>query len=256
MEKKEPNTISLLKGSRADDQEIERFARIADSWWDEKGPFKALHAMNPHRVAFIEKNIKSFIAPLDSHNSFKNLKILDAGCGGGILSEALHKKGAHITAVDATEDSLSIAKLHAKKNGFDIDYQLTLLDDMDEKYNDYFDCICSLEVIEHVPDVHGFLTAIEKRLRPSGLVFISTINRTPQAIMLAKYAAEYVLGLAPKGTHDWRRFVKPSELQSYAHNLELEVKDITGFEFNPFQNQWKLSKNTSMNYALCLQKKA
>ncbi len=246
----------IEKGSRADQNEINRFARIAESWWDEKGPFKALHAMNPPRIHFISQNIQNFLNLEDSKNPFQNLKILDAGCGGGILTEALYKKGAHMTGVDATEESLNIAKIHADQNNLTIDYQQTLIDDMDEKYNQYFDCVCSLEVIEHLPDVMGFLQAINKKLKPGGLLFLSTINRTPQAILLAKYAAEYILGLAPKGTHDWRRFLKPSELQSYTQDLGLEIKSITGFEFSPFQNKWKLSKNTNMNYALCLQKKS
>ncbi len=254
MENKAYKSDALTKGSRADQNEIDHFAAMAKSWWDEKGPFKALHAMNPPRISFIRKNIQLFMGK-DSQKPFDGLKILDAGCGGGILSEALYKEGASLTAIDATKDSLDIAKSHAKKNGLDIDYQLTLLDDMDEKYNSYFDCVCSLEVIEHVPDVAGFLAAIEKKLKPGGLIFLSTINRTPKAILLAKYAAEYILNLAPKGTHDWRRFVKPSEVQTYANALGLEVKAITGFEFNPFKNQWKISKNTDINYALCLQKK-
>ncbi len=255
MKKEEQIIASSHKGSRADEREIEHFARIANSWWDEKGVFKALHAMNPPRMDFITQNISSFLTGSDSHNPFEALKILDAGCGGGILSEALCKKGADVTAVDATEDSLAIAKTHAEQSGLNIDYQLTLVDDMDDKYNGYFDCVCSLEVIEHVPDVAGFLQAIEKKLKPGGLMFLSTINRTPKAILLAKYAAEYLLGLAPKGTHDWRRFVKPSEIQSYANRLGLEVKAITGFEFNPLKNIWKLSNNTDINYAICLQKK-
>lgn len=248
------NKEALTKGSRADQNEINHFASMAKSWWDEKGPFKALHAMNPARISFIRQDIRLFMVR-DSQNPFHGLHILDAGCGGGILSEALYKEGAYVTAVDATEDSLIIAKSHAEQNGLNIDYQLTLVDDMDEKYNAYFDCICSLEVIEHVPDVAGFLAAIEKKLKPGGLIFLSTINRTSKAIVLAKYAAEYILNLAPKGTHDWRRFVKPSEVQTYANALGLEVKAITGFEFNPFKNQWKISKNTDINYALCLQKK-
>ncbi len=245
----------ITKDSRADQNEIRHFARMADSWWDERGPFKALHAMNPPRIEFMAQNISFFFNIADSQNPFKQLKILDAGCGGGILTEALYIKGANMTAIDATEESLNIAKQHAQQNGLNIDYQLTLLDDMDKKYNQYFDCICSLEVIEHVPDVAGFLRALEKKLKPEGLIFLSTINRTPQAILLAKYAAEYILRLAPKGTHDWRRFVKPSEIQSYVKDLALEVKAITGFEFNPFKNKWKQSQNIHMNYALCLQKR-
>ncbi|MFV0432120.1 MAG: bifunctional 2-polyprenyl-6-hydroxyphenol methylase/3-demethylubiquinol 3-O-methyltransferase UbiG [Alphaproteobacteria bacterium] len=245
------NNEYTQKGSRADIAEIERFAKIADTWWDENGPFKALHAMNPPRIAFIyEQIIKHY--PQEGENIFAHLDILDAGCGGGILTEALYKKGAKLTGVDATEESLNVAKAHAQMNNLDIDYHLGLVDDMDD--NHLFDIICSLEVVEHLPDVSGFLAALEKRLKPGGLIFISTINRTPKAIVLAKYAAEYLLNLAPKGTHEWQKFVKPSELQTIAHHLNLEVKGISGFKFYPLGNRWKLCRNVDMNYIICLQK--
>lgn len=244
--------IHIPKGSRADDTEIARFAKIADSWWAETGPFKALHAINPPRIQFIREQICKFYPGADASQPFSALNILDAGCGGGILTEALYKQGAKLTGIDATEESLNIAKLHAEQNRLDIDYRLGLVDDMAE--TEQFDVICSLEVIEHVPDVAGFLTALTQRLKPGGLLFLSTINRTPKAILLAKYAAEYLLNLAPKGTHEWQKFVKPSELQEITQSLGLETKAISGFKFDPFANKWNLRPDVSMNYIFCVQK--
>ncbi len=238
-----------IKGSRADHEEIERFAKIAQTWWDLKGPFKALHAMNPIRLQFIKDHVWQY-----QMQELNNLYVLDAGCGGGIFSEELYKQGSKLIAIDATKESINIAKLHASNNGFDIDYRFMLLDDLEPKFNGFFDIVCSLEVIEHVPDVQGFIDAIFRRMKQGGLLFISSINRTPQSILLAKYAAEYVFGLAKPGTHDWKKFVKPSKLNHYLKHAGFELLSIQGLGFNPLMNKWYFSKNIAMNYIICARK--
>lgn len=240
---------NFIKGSRADAEEIERFTKIAQTWWDKTGPFKALHAMNPIRMQFVEDQMKHH-----QMQGLEDLHVLDAGCGGGIFSEQLYKQGSKLIAIDATEESINIAKNHAKENHLDIDYRFMLLDDLEPQFDDFFDIVCSLEVVEHVPDIQGFIDAISKRMKKGGLLFISTINRTPQSIMLAKYAAEYIFRLVEPGTHDWKKFVKPSELNHYLTQAGLELKAVQGVGFNPLMNKWHFSNNTAMNYIICAQK--
>lgn len=233
-----------------DQDEIQRFSKLADQWWDLNGPFKALHQMNIERIDFMKKNI-SQLMNRSSDDIFNNLKILDAGCGGGILTEALHKIGADITGIDATKESISIAKAHAQSQGLHIDYRHGFLDDLPKEFHHSFDVVCSFEVIEHVPDVDQFIQSLSQFVRPNGLIFLSTINRNLISILLAKYAAEYILKLVAPETHDWKKFVRPSEIHQSLQKINFEIKDLQGLALNPISQKWRKSKNVQINYMAC-----
>ncbi len=238
-----------IKGAAADHEEIAKFAKIADTWWDIAGPFKALHAMNPIRMEFVKQHVLKH-----KKQSLAGLDILDAGCGGGIFSEELYKEKCQLIAIDATKESINIAKLHAQSQDLQIDYRFTLLDDLDASYDSFFDIVCSLEVVEHVPDIQGFIDAIAQRTKSGGLLFISTINRTVKSVLLAKYVAEYMLRLAEPGTHDWHKFVKPSELNNYLERAGFQLIAMQGLSLTPLLNRWTYSNNTDMNYIICARK--
>ncbi len=231
--------------STIDPQEVEKFSRIADEWWSETGKFKPLHKFNPVRIGFIRREIEKYF----TINS--DLKILDVGCGGGLISEPFARMGASVTAIDASEKNIAVAKIHAEKSNLKIDYRATAAEELSEQ----FDVVFALEIIEHVADVEKFISSCAKLVKPNGLLFVATMNRTVKSLAFAKFAAEYILRWLPIGTHDWKKFLKPSELTSCAQNQGLELKTLRGFHYNILNDEWKEGENLDVNYAAVFLKK-
>lgn len=235
----------MQKLSTIDEGEVDKFSRIADEWWDEKGKFKPLHQMNPVRLSYIrEKSIKHF-GLADDFAPFKSLSVLDIGCGGGLLTEPMARLGANITGIDASEKNIAVAKARQAKTGLEIDYRAGRVEDLTEK----FDIILNMEVVEHVADQKLFLESCAKLLNPKGLMFLATINRTPKSFAFAIVGAEYVLRLLPRGTHDWKKFPKPSELNAIIEP-HLKLVDMKGVHYNPFSQNFSLVDDVSVNYMM------
>lgn len=234
--------------STIDPQEVEKFSRIADEWWDESGKFKPLHKFNPIRISYLRRKISEKFT-LD-----KNLKILDIGCGGGLIAEPFSHMGADVTAIDASEKNIEVAKIHAQKSGLKIDYRATSAEELlNEK--EKFDVVFALEIIEHVADVENFVKSCTALVKPNGLVFIATMNRTLKSLALAKIAVEYILRWLPAGTHDWKKFLKPSEINSCAKAAGLELIELNGFTYNLLNDEWKESADDlDVNYIAVFRK--
>ena len=233
--------------------EIEKFSKLADEWWDIDGKFKPLHMFNPIRIEYILDIIsKNFKIDKNKKTPLKNLKILDIGCGGGLISEPMTRLGADVTAIDASNKNISIAKAHAKKNNLNINY----LNNIPEKLNlkNKFDIILNLEVVEHVENLDLYLKSCFKLLKPKGIMFTATLNRTLTAYIKAIVGAEYVLRWLPIGTHDWNKFIRPEELERKLTDLNFSIKELTGLSFNPFFKEWRRTKDLSVNYILVAQK--
>ncbi|MZR29016.1 bifunctional 2-polyprenyl-6-hydroxyphenol methylase/3-demethylubiquinol 3-O-methyltransferase UbiG [Sneathiella litorea] len=242
------------KSKSVDPGEIANFAAMADEWWDENGKFKPLHKFNPIRIGYIRDTvIDHFGLQTDDAvvklKPFKGLRVLDIGCGGGLLSEPMARLGADVVAADASEKNIQIAKLHAEKSGLEIDYRYTTAEDL-AVAGEQFDVILNMEVIEHVADIEGFVEACANLLKPGGVMFIATLNRTAKSFAFAIVGAEYVLRWLPKGTHSWKKFLKPSEVARLVRGNGLTVRDISGATYNPLENRWHLSKDLSVNYLL------
>ena len=223
--------------------EIDKFAALANRWWDENGPQKPLHHLNPARLNYVAKQL-----PL------KGKKILDVGCGGGLLSEALAREGADVVALDLAEELIEIAKLHLYESNVKVDYRLQSVESLAEEMAGQFDAITCMEMLEHVPDPSSILRACEKLLKPGGKCFISTLNRTPAAFAIAIVGAEYLANLLPKGTHDYQKFIKPSELAAWCRAEGLNVVDISGLAYNPLSGKAWVSDRTDINYLMTVQK--
>ena len=233
--------------------EIEKFSKLADEWWDINGKFKPLHMFNPIRIEYILENIvKNLKIDKDKKFPLKNLKILDIGCGGGLISEPMTRLGANVTGVDASSKNILIAKAHAKKNSLNINY----LNNVPENLNlqNKFDIILNLEVVEHVKDLDLYLESCLKLLKPKGIMFTATLNRTLTSYVKAIIGAEYVLRWLPIGTHDWNKFIKPEELEKKIADLNFSTINLTGLSFNPLFQEWKRTKDLSVNYILVSQK--
>lgn len=238
-----------------DDLEIQKFSAMAEEWWDPNGKFKTLHKFNPCRLDFIrQKIVKNFHLDESLDNIFKNLNIIDIGCGGGLISEPLARLGANLTAIDASEKNIKIASTHAKKSGLNIDYKASPVEKLDKKYKANFDVVLALEIIEHVSDVEDFIEECADLLKPKGLLFVATLNRTLKSLITAKIGAEYILRWLPKGTHDWKKFLKPYEILKIAEKEKLTFKEICGFEYNILKDQWYQSKNSDVNYMMIFKK--
>jgi len=231
-------------------EEIQKFSNLAEEWWDVNGKFKPLHMFNPIRIEYITEKIKHHFEILDNKESFlENLNILDIGCGGGLMSEPLSRLGGVVTGIDASEKNIKVASLHSKKNNLKIRY----LNKSPEQLNEFekFDVILNLEIVEHVEDVSLYINSCYKLLKPKGIMFTATINRTLISYIKAIIGAEYVLRWLPIGTHDWNKFIKPEELEKYLLENKFKTIDIKGLEFNPLNRKWKQSANLSVNYIIC-----
>jgi 2-polyprenyl-6-hydroxyphenyl methylase/3-demethylubiquinone-9 3-methyltransferase len=233
--------------------EIEKFSKLADEWWDINGKFKPLHMFNPIRIEYI-LDIATTHFKIDKNKKFalKNLKILDIGCGGGLISEPMKRLGADITAIDASKKNINIAKAHAKKNNLNITYLNSKPESLGTKNR--FDVILNLEVVEHVENLDLYLESCFKLLKPKGIMFTATLNRTLTSYLKAIVGAEYVLRWLPIGTHDWNKFIKPEELEKKITDLNFSIINQTGLSFNPFFQTWKKSTNVSVNYILVAKK--
>lgn len=219
--------------------EVEKFNKIAHKWWDPSSEFKPLHDINPLRVNYIND-----LFPLNEKN------ILDVGCGGGILAESMARLGGNVTGIDQSEIAIKIAKLHAKENNLSIDYKLLNIEDFLKKDSNKFDVITCLEMIEHVPDPASIITSCAKKLKKNGRLYVSTINRNLKAFLFAIVGAEYILNLLPKGTHHYDKFIKPSEVKSWANSLNMNISNITGMTYNPLLKKYSLGSDVSVNYIL------
>ncbi|AFR26025.1 ubiquinone biosynthesis O-methyltransferase [Bartonella quintana] len=233
-----------------DQNEIDRFSRIAAEWWNPKGKFRPLHQLNPTRLAYIrEKICLAFNRDPVSLMPFENLKILDIGCGGGLLCEPMARLGAMVVGVDAAQTNIEVAKLHATQSDLSIDYRTTIAEALADK-GEKFDIILNMEVVEHVADVDLFIAATAKMLKSQGVMFVSTLNRTWKAWGLAIVGAEYILRWLPKGTHDYKKFLKPQELKNLLSKNALTVIDEIGITYNPVNDSWNRSKDMDVNYLL------
>jgi 2-polyprenyl-6-hydroxyphenyl methylase / 3-demethylubiquinone-9 3-methyltransferase len=231
-----------------DPADVARFSAMAAEWWDPQGRFRPLHRLNPVRLQYIrDRATAHFGLPDATPEPLRGLRLLDIGCGGGLLAEPMARLGASVTGVDASDKNIKTAATHASAGGLAIDYRMTTAEDL-AATGAQFDIILNMEVVEHVADVPLFLGACCRMLRPGGLMIIATLNRTAKAFALAIVGAEYVLGWLPRGTHDWRKFVRPSEL---VHQLEqggLTLGQIDGVTYSPLHDSWSLSRDTAVNY--------
>ena len=227
-------------------KEIEKFSRIAEEWWNPDGKFKPLHNFNPIRIKYIKENIVKDFNIRSSSKPLKNIKILDIGCGGGLLSEPMCRLGASVVGIDASEKNIEIAKFHAKKSKLKINYKVASPEKLKTKLK--FDVILNMEIIEHVEDINFFIKESSKLLRKNGVMFIATLNKTFKSYALAIVGAEYILKWLPIGTHDWEKFVKPNDLINISKNNNLVFKKLDGMKFNILDNTWKVSSDTSVNY--------
>ena len=236
------------KKTTIDPVEHEKFAKLAEEWWDPKGKFKTLHRFNPTRITFIrEKIINHFNISADEKKPFKNIKLIDIGCGGGLLSEPMAKLGANVTGLDIVEKNIKTASAHAINQGLKINYVHSTIENFCEK-DEKFDVILNMEVIEHVSDVSLFINSCNKILSPNGIMIFASLNRTLISYGLAIIGVEYILGWLPKGTHDWSKFITPDELKILFSSNGLKVDEIIGMKYNPFLDNWKRSKDLSVNY--------
>ena len=240
------------KNNQTDDQqEINKFSEMASEWWDPNGKFAPLHKFNPVRQEYLVDKIKNHFSILPNGSyPFKKLSLLDVGCGGGLIAEPMTRLGAKVTGIDASEKNINVAKFHAKQMNLKINYLCAT----PEKLNEQFDVILCLEIIEHVADVDLFIKSCAKLLKKDGIIFFATLNRTAKSFLFAIVGAEYILNWLPKGTHDWNKFLKPSEIIGTASKYQLTLKETVGFKFNIILREWQKSKDTDVNYAVSFKK--
>ena len=234
----------MASTTNVDPNEIRKFEELASRWWDKNSEFKPLHDINPLRANWIDN-----IAPVAEK------KVLDVGCGGGILSESLAQRGADVTGIDMGDAPLGVAKLHQLESGLSINYQKSTAENFAKNHENTFDIVTCLEMLEHVPDPSSVINACAKMVKPGGTVFFSTINRNPKAFLLAIVGAEYVLRMLPRGTHEYGKFIRPSELANWSREADLQVNQMTGLLYNPLTKHYKLSpSDVDVNYMISTQK--
>ncbi|MEW6446061.1 MAG: bifunctional 2-polyprenyl-6-hydroxyphenol methylase/3-demethylubiquinol 3-O-methyltransferase UbiG [Pseudomonadota bacterium] len=226
-----------------DNHEIAHFDALASQWWDVNGPLWTLHAINPLRMNFIHQ-----------YADLKGKRVLDVGCGGGILTEALARAGAQATGVDLAAGSLTTARLHAQSEGLSIDYRLIPVEELAAAEPASFDVVTCMEMLEHVPDPAAIVHACAALVKPGGWLFLSTINRTPKAYALAIVGAEYIMGMIPRGTHDWKKFIRPAELAGWLRNAGMDIADQMGLHYNPLTRQFNLGPGVDVNYLVAARK--
>jgi 2-polyprenyl-6-hydroxyphenyl methylase/3-demethylubiquinone-9 3-methyltransferase len=223
-----------------DDAEIAKFEQLASRWWDPESEFKPLHDINPLRLDFI-----------DQRAALKGKTVVDVGCGGGILAESMAARGAKVTGIDMGEAPLAVARLHLKESGQEVDYRRMTAEDLANEQPGQFDVVTCMEMLEHVPDPASTIAACARLVKPGGKVFFSTINRNPKSWLFAIVGAEYVLRLLPRGTHEYTRFIRPSELERWARDAGLELRELTGMHYNPLLQRYRLAPGVDVNYLAC-----
>ena len=235
-----------MKTNTINKKEIEKFSRMAEEWWNPQGKFKPLHKFNPTRIKYIKENIIKSMNIRNKLQPLSKIKILDIGCGGGLLSEPMSRLGAEVTGIDASSKNISIAKIHAKKNNLKIKYICTSPEKL--KSSKKFDVILNMEIIEHVENVNFFLKSCSKHLRRNGLMFVATLNKTLKSYVFAIIGAEYILRWLPIGTHEWEKFVEPKDLVSSLKKINFSLENLDGVKFDILRDKWKLSNDKSVNY--------
>jgi len=235
-----------MKNNTINKKEIEKFSKIAEEWWNPEGKFKPLHKFNPIRISYIKENIIKTFKLDNKKTPLKDIKILDIGCGGGLLSEPMCRLGAEVTGIDASDKNIEVAKLHSNKNNLKINYFCS----SPEKFvvKDKFDVILNMEIVEHVEDVNFFLNSCCKLLKKNGIMFVATLNKTLKSYIFAIVGAEYILRWLPIGTHEWEKFIKPEELISILKKNDLRLDKVDGMNFNLIKNKWSVSSDKSVNY--------
>ncbi len=235
-----------MKTSTINKKEIEKFTKIAEEWWDPNGKFKPLHKFNPIRISYIKEKIINSFKLKNSDKPLKKIRLLDIGCGGGLLSEPMSRLGAEVTGIDASEKNIQVAKLHAKKNNLKINYLSSSPENLE--IDKKFDVILNMEIIEHVEDVDFFLKSCSTLLKKDGIMFVATINKTLKSYFFAIIGAEYILRWLPIGTHEWDKFLNPNELIKISKKYNLHLENLDGMKFNIINNKWSISSDKSINY--------
>lgn len=228
---------AAMNTKNVDQQELGKFAALAHKWWDTSSEFKPLHDINPLRLDYI-----------DQHAGLTGKTVLDVGCGGGILSESMARRGARVTGIDLGEKALGVARLHQLESGVDVDYRCIAAEALAAEQAGAYDVVTCMEMLEHVPDPASVVAACAALVKPGGQVFFSTLNRNPKSYLFAVIGAEYLLNLLPKGTHEYEKFIKPSELSRWCRNASLQVNEVTGMNYSPFSKRYWLSQDVSVNY--------
>ena len=248
------STKTIAGSLSLDPSEVAKFSAIADEWWDESGKFGVLHKFNPTRISFIKEQVTARLGmdPL-KENPLAGLRLLDIGCGGGLLSEPLARMGAEIVAADPSQKNIKTAMVHANEQGLKIDYRATTAEELAAD-GEMFDVVLNMEVIEHVNDPRQFTATCASMVKPGGMMFVATLNRTLKSFALAIVGAEYILGWMPKGTHQWEKFIKPEELKVWLEEFGMEQKTLAGVTFNPISNTWNRSGDTGVNFMIAAQK--
>ena len=235
-----------MKTNTINKKEIEKFSKIAEEWWNPEGKFKPLHKFNPIRISYIKDNIIKTFKLQNKGKPLDNIKILDVGCGGGLLSEPMKRLGAEVVGIDASDKNIKVAKLHAKKNKLNIEYFCVSPEKF--KTETKFDVILNMEIVEHVEDVNFFLKSCSNLLKKNGIMFVATLNKTLKSYLFAIIGAEYVLRWLPIGTHEWEKFVKPEDLINILEESNLKLESLDGMKFNLIKNEWALTSDKSINY--------
>lgn len=242
--------LSAPQAASIDDAEIAKFSAMAEEWWDVNGKFKPLHRLNPTRIAYIRDKVAAhYNRDISKPYPLKGISIVDIGCGGGLLSEPMARLGASVTGIDASEKNIQISSLHAEQEEITVDYRHTSAESLAAEGAGY-DVVLVMEIIEHVADVESFMRAVTQLAKPGALVFVATMNRTLKAYAMAILGAEYILRWLPRGTHDWNKFLRPSEINNLFATNNVQLQELKGVSYTPFTGQWQLSDDISVNYMM------